>query len=214
MNTLMMQMRHTAHELRVTLDHVLQGGEASLVPQNNENKPVSFLSEPEAEMSAIHDIPEVRATAHSKQLGQLLSIWEEKETGVPLWRSWLLFCLFQDDHNFLYLSEHLRVPKNLYERMAEVTDYKKYTSALLMIIFDRETLATHSVQGRRNTINGEDSQKPQLPPEILRSIIGKKASQWASSVHVLLFLNTRSSSRSRVGQVRRWPQPNKDGHPH
>ncbi|XP_011612233.1 uncharacterized protein isoform X1 [Takifugu rubripes] len=134
MNTLMMQMRHTAHELRVTLDHVLQGGEASLVPQNNENKTVSFLNEPEAEMSAIHDIPE-------------------------------------DDHNFLYLSEHLRVPKNLYERMAEVTDYKKYTSALLMIIFDRETLATHSVQGRRNTINGEDSQKPQLPPEILRSII-------------------------------------------
>lgn len=98
--------------------------------------------------------------------------------------------------------------------MAEVTDYKKYTSALLMIIFDRETLATHSVQGRRNTINGEDSQKPQLPPEILRSIIGKKASQCASSVHVLLFLNTRSSSRSRVGQVRCWSQPNKDGHPH
>lgn len=81
MNTLMMQMRHTAHELRVTLDHVLQGGESSLVPQNNENKTVSFLSEPEAEMSAIHDIPEVRATAHSKQLRQLLSIWEEKETG-------------------------------------------------------------------------------------------------------------------------------------
>lgn len=68
--------------------------------------------------------------------------------------------------------------------MAGVTDYKKYTSALLMIIFDRETLATHSVQGRRNTINGEDSQKPQLPPEILRSIIGKKALQCAPSGHI------------------------------
>lgn len=103
--------------------------------------------------------------------------------------SWVLFCLlFQDDHNFLYLSENLRVPKNLYERMAEVTDYKKYTSALLMILFDRETLATHSVQGRRNTVNGEDSQKPQLPPEILRSIIGKKTSQrW-------FFLNTAGES--------------------
>lgn len=88
MNTLMMQMRHTAHELRVTLDHVLQGGEASLVPPNNENKTVSFLSEPEAEMSAIHDIPEVRATAHSKQRGQQLSIWEEKET-VALLTSFL-----------------------------------------------------------------------------------------------------------------------------
>lgn len=64
MNTLMMQMRHTAHELRVTLDHVLQGGEASMAPQSSENKAMSFLSEPEPEMSAIHNIPEVR-TWHS-----------------------------------------------------------------------------------------------------------------------------------------------------
>lgn len=78
MNTLMMQMRHTAHELRVTLDHVLQGGEASMVPQNNENKTVSFLSETEAEMSAIHDIPEVRATAQSPQENLDFTL-EEKE---------------------------------------------------------------------------------------------------------------------------------------
>lgn len=62
MNTLMLQMRHTAHELRVTLGHVLQGGETSMAPQSNDNKTVPFLSEPEAEMSAIHDIPEVWAT--------------------------------------------------------------------------------------------------------------------------------------------------------
>ncbi|XP_026204465.1 uncharacterized protein LOC113154455 [Anabas testudineus] len=134
MNTLMMQMRHTAHELRVTLDHVLQGGEGSLAPQNSHDESISFLSEPEAEMRVAHNIPE-------------------------------------DDHNFLYLAENLRVPKNLYERIAEIADYKKYTSALLMILFDRETLATHSLQGRRNTFTGEDSHKPQLPPEILRSII-------------------------------------------
>lgn len=67
MNTLMLQMRHTAHELRVTLDHVLQGGETSLASQNNDNKTIPFLSEPEAEMSAIHDIPEVWATAQLLQ---------------------------------------------------------------------------------------------------------------------------------------------------
>lgn len=134
MNTLMMQMRHTAHELRVTLDHVLQGDGAAVAPQNAQDETVSFLNEPEAEMRAVHNIPE-------------------------------------DDHNFLYLSETLRVPKNLYERIAEIADYKKYTSALLMILFDRETLATHSLQGRRNTFTGEDCPKPQLPPEILRSII-------------------------------------------
>lgn len=65
------------------------------------------------------------------------------------------------------------MPKNLYERIAEMADYKKYTSALLMILFDRETLATHSLQGRRTTFSGDDCPKPQLPPEILRSIIGE-----------------------------------------
>nr|XP_040060466.1 uncharacterized protein LOC120835514 isoform X1 [Gasterosteus aculeatus aculeatus] len=134
MNTLMMQMRHTAHELRVTLDHVIQGGEAAAAAQTSQDENVSFLAESGAEMTEELDIP-------------------------------------QDDQNFLYLSEHLRVPKNLYMRIAEFADYKKYTSALLMILFDRETLATHSLQGRRNTFTGEDCHKPQLPPEILRSLI-------------------------------------------
>ncbi|KAM3621430.1 uncharacterized protein V6R79_011054 [Siganus canaliculatus] len=125
MNTLMMQMRHTAHELRVTLDHVLRGGEAAVLPHNSQGDGVSFLNEPDED----------------------------------------------DDHSFLYLAENLRVPKNLYERIAEIGDFKKYTSALLMILFDRETLATHSLQGRRNTFTGDDCAKPQLPPEILSSII-------------------------------------------
>lgn len=141
MNTLMMQMRHTAHELRVTLDHVLQGGEASVEPQNSQSETVSFLNESEAEMRAIHNMAE-------------------------------------DEHSFLYLSENLRVPKNLYERIAEMADYKKYTSALLMILFDRETLATHSLQGRRTTFSGDDCPKPQLPPEILRSIIDHVAAKF------------------------------------
>ncbi|XP_041634223.1 uncharacterized protein LOC121503738 isoform X2 [Cheilinus undulatus] len=141
MNTLMMQMRHTAHELRVTLDHVLQGGEAAVTPQNSQDETMSFLAEPEAEMRAVHNIPE-------------------------------------DDHNFLYLAENIRVPKNLYERIAEIGDYKKYTSALLMILFDRETLATHSLQGRRNTFTGEDCHKPQLPPEILSSLIDHVAAKF------------------------------------
>lgn len=61
MNTLMMQMRHTAHELRVTLDHVLQGGEGTVAPQNSHDETISFLAEPETEMRVAHNIPEVRA---------------------------------------------------------------------------------------------------------------------------------------------------------
>lgn len=61
MNTLMMQMRHTAHELRVTLDQVLQGGDAAAAPQNSHDESIAFLAETEAEMRAVHNIPEVRA---------------------------------------------------------------------------------------------------------------------------------------------------------
>ncbi|CAG5980321.1 uncharacterized protein ACNS7B_005299 isoform 1-T2 [Menidia menidia] len=141
MNTLMMQMRHTAHELRVTLDHVLHGGEAPVAPQNLDESS-SFLTEPEAQMRTLHHIPE-------------------------------------DEHNFLYLSESLRVPKNLYERVAEIADYKKYVSGLLMILFDRDTLATHCLQGRKNTFTGEDCHKPPLPPEILKGLIDHVADRFA-----------------------------------
>ncbi|XP_044022441.1 uncharacterized protein LOC122861693 isoform X2 [Siniperca chuatsi] len=159
MNTLMMQMRHTAHELRVTLDHVLQGGEAAVAPQNSQDESISFLAEPEAEMRVVHNIPE-------------------------------------DDHNFLYLSETLRVPKNLYERVAEIADYKKYTSALLMILFDRETLATHSLQGRRNTFTGEDCQKPQLPPEILRDHVAVKFG--VDSSHIKTAIRTKLNNEDKL----------------
>ncbi|XP_017263629.1 uncharacterized protein LOC108231221 [Kryptolebias marmoratus] len=140
MNTLMLQMRHTAHELRVTLDHVLNGGEAAVTSQNPEEV-VTFLPEPEVQMRTVDNIPE-------------------------------------DDPNFIYLSESLRVPKNLYERIAEIADYKKYISALLMILFDRDTLATHCLQGRKNSLIGEESHKPALPPEILKGLMDHVAAKF------------------------------------
>lgn len=133
----------------------------------------------------------------------------------------------QDDHNFLYLAENLRVPKNLYERIAEMADYKKYTSALLMILFDRETLATHSLQGRRTTFSGDDCPKPQLPPEILRSIIGGLAplnfKHSQQSRITCVFINPvgwdwseyfAPTFRSRGRQVQRWPEPDQNCDPH
>lgn len=84
------------------------------------------------------------------------------------------FFPLQDNNNILFLAENLRIPRNLYEPIAEIADYKKYISALLMILFDRETLATHSLQGRRGA--GDECHKPQLPPDILKGIIGKKKS--------------------------------------
>lgn len=50
-------------------------------------------------------------------------------------------------------------------------DFKKYISAMLMVLFDRETLGTHSLQGRRCNIAKEETQKPQLPPDIMRGLL-------------------------------------------
>ncbi|XP_047204631.1 uncharacterized protein LOC124857423 [Girardinichthys multiradiatus] len=139
MNTLMMQMRHTANELRVTLDHVLHGGEAAVEPQNPDEA-VPFLSE-----SGVHNIPE-------------------------------------DDINFVYLAENVKVPKDLYDRVADISDYKKYVGALLMIIFDRDTLATHCLQGRKNNFTGEDSHKPPLPRDILKNLMDHVAERFGVDI--------------------------------
>ncbi|KAM4582995.1 uncharacterized protein V3H82_006927 isoform 2-T3 [Fundulus diaphanus] len=159
MNTLMMQMRHTANELRVTLDHVLHGGEAAVEPQNR-NEAVNFLSDREVHVGRVHNIPE-------------------------------------DD--FVYLAENIRVPKDLYERVADIADFKKYVGALLMIIFDRDTLATHCLQGRKNNFTGEDSHKPPLPPEILRSLMDHVAEKFAvDSTQIKYAIRTKLNNEDKL----------------
>ncbi|XP_077582180.1 uncharacterized protein LOC144202926 [Stigmatopora nigra] len=176
MNTLMVEMRHTAHELRATLDNVLQGTDPMMAENNSHDENVTFLSEHAADIVAVGDEPE-------------------------------------DGSNFLYLAENIRVPKNLYEHIGEISDYKKYTTALLMMLFDRETLATHSLQGRRNSMNGEDFPKPQLPPDILRSIIehvsvkfGIDGSMVKSAIRTKLN-NEDKLLKKRLGWVKAEPKP-------
>ncbi|XP_066554202.1 protein insensitive [Amia ocellicauda] len=79
-------------------------------------------------------------------------------------------CDMQMDDIFLELPGGLKVQKNLYNRIS-TTDFKKYTSELLVLVFNRETLATHSLQGRKSSNSKEDFQKPPLPSEELANII-------------------------------------------
>ncbi|XP_015248105.1 PREDICTED: uncharacterized protein LOC107096114 isoform X1 [Cyprinodon variegatus] len=161
MNTLMMQMRHTANELRVTLDHVLHGGEAVVEPQNH-NEPVTFLGESQVHVGGVHNIPE-------------------------------------DDLNFVYLAENIRVPKDLYERVADMSDFKKYVGALLMILFDRDTLATHCLQGRKNNFTGEESHKPPLPPEILKSLMDHVAEKFGvDSTQIKYAIRTKLNNEDKL----------------
>lgn len=171
MNTLMMQMRHTAHELRVTLNHVLQEREETLIQQTSQDETLSFSTPPEAEIREVHQLSEVGFFFPSLKF-ILITICSNLLNYNLLFETF--FFPLQDNNNILFLAENLRIPRNLYEPIAEIADYKKYISALLMILFDRETLATHSLQGRRGA--GDECHKPQLPPDILKGIIGKKKS--------------------------------------
>ncbi|XP_010879382.1 uncharacterized protein LOC105016914 [Esox lucius] len=76
-----------------------------------------------------------------------------------------------EDANYIHLPGGLRVPRKLYKGVSEIKDFKKYISAMLLVLFDRETLGTHSLQGRRCNIAKEETQKPQLPPEIMKSLL-------------------------------------------
>uniref|UniRef100_A0A1A8JLM5 BEN domain-containing protein n=2 Tax=Nothobranchius TaxID=28779 RepID=A0A1A8JLM5_NOTKU len=164
MNTLMMQMRHMTHELRVTLDQVLHGGEPPVTPQNPDET-LTFLPGPEVQMRTVDNIPE-------------------------------------DELNFCYLAENLRVPKHLYERVAEIGDYKKYISALLMILFDRDTLATHCLLGRKNT-TGEDSHKPPLPPEILKGLMDHVAEKFGvDSTQIKNAIRTKLNNEDKLMKKR------------
>lgn len=74
MNNLMIQMRHTAHELRVTLDHVLQGGEAGVAPPTAD-EPISFLAEPEAQMRAASNVSDVSVTIKETYLKEKIAFF-------------------------------------------------------------------------------------------------------------------------------------------
>ncbi|KAL0978129.1 hypothetical protein UPYG_G00166520 [Umbra pygmaea] len=76
----------------------------------------------------------------------------------------------EEDANYIHLPGGLRVLKKLYKGVSEIKDFKKYISALLLMLFDRETLGTHSLQGRRCNIAKEETKKPQLPPDIMKGL--------------------------------------------
>ncbi|KAG7246250.1 hypothetical protein CRUP_007229, partial [Coryphaenoides rupestris] len=58
MNGLMLQMRHTAHELRATLDQVRQGNSDAISPQGPAEEEISLVADPDEEMRIPYHIAE------------------------------------------------------------------------------------------------------------------------------------------------------------
>lgn len=89
-----------------------------------------------------------------------------------------------------------------------------------MILFDRDTLATHCLQSRKSSLIGEDNHKPALPPEILKGFMGKLEDTNPCWVSVNLTVKARlcfvffPPLRTRCREVWRRQQPNKNRNPH
>ncbi|XP_058844688.1 uncharacterized protein LOC117964105 isoform X2 [Acipenser ruthenus] len=75
------------------------------------------------------------------------------------------------EDRILELPGGLRVQKTVLYNRISATDFKKYTSGLLTAVFNRDILATHSLQGRKSSNGKVDHQKPPLPSEALANLI-------------------------------------------
>ena len=64
MNGLMLQMRHTAHDLRATLDQVRQGTSDAISSQGLAEEEISLVTDPEGEMRIPYHIAEVNIHAN------------------------------------------------------------------------------------------------------------------------------------------------------
>lgn len=84
-----------------------------MASQNNDNKTVPFLSEPEAEMSANHDIPEVWATAEltAVELPFFLKRKGEMISSVAFLSSFLSVFSFRTTTTFCICQRICEYPK-------------------------------------------------------------------------------------------------------
>lgn len=77
-------MRHTAHELRVTLDHVLQTNEPPVTQSNAQDESLSYISEPDNDMRAVHNVPEVQNIPPAHTMPAVLNLPEVRTQAVQV----------------------------------------------------------------------------------------------------------------------------------
>jgi len=68
------------------------------------------------------------------------------------------------------LGGGVRIKRSQFERI-NTQDFKKITSELLLVTFGRETLASHSLKGRK--VPNSETSKEALPAHTVSVLIGK-----------------------------------------
>ncbi|KAG7472480.1 hypothetical protein MATL_G00109340 [Megalops atlanticus] len=160
--TLLMKIEKLQAELKYER-HCRMMAEKELKECKEMNNLMAQMRDSVCELRAVLDRARQECEDDQTGSGDSMCVMEQALSGVPE------NCA-QDD-TFTELPGGLKVLKSQYNRISETTDFKKYTSALLMLVFNRETLATHSLQGRKSSNSKEDFQKPPLPSELLANII-------------------------------------------
>ena len=73
------------------------------------------------------------------------------------------------------LSGGLRVKKALIDRI-NCTNYKRYVAEILVIVFGRKMLVTHSLNGRKASNGTDPTVEEALPAETVEQLIGMSSS--------------------------------------
>ncbi|KAK7174932.1 hypothetical protein R3I93_001975 [Phoxinus phoxinus] len=106
--------------------------------------------------------------------------------------------------DFINLGEGVRIKRSQFDRI-NTQDFKKFTSELFLVTFGRETLATHSLNGRKAP-NAETSKEalPAHTVSVLIDYIQKKFS--VSSSDVKAVIRTKLNNEDKLLKKRNLPE--------
>ncbi|XP_039513305.1 BEN domain-containing protein 6-like isoform X1 [Pimephales promelas] len=109
----------------------------------------------------------------------------------------------QED-DYINLGEGVRIKKCQFDKI-NPQDFKKFTNELLLVIFGRETLATHSLNGRKAS-NAETSKEalPAHKVSILIDYIQKKFNVSTSNIKAVI--RTKLNNEDKLFKKRNLPE--------
>ncbi|XDV25678.1 hypothetical protein PO909_029554 [Leuciscus waleckii] len=98
--------------------------------------------------------------------------------------------------DYINLGEGVRIKRSQFDRINNTQDFNNFTSKLFLVTFGRETLATHSLNGRKAP-NAETSKEalPAHTVSVLIDYIQKKFSVSSSDVKAVIRTNLNNEDK-------------------
>ncbi|KAL7879003.1 hypothetical protein AOLI_G00099770 [Acnodon oligacanthus] len=104
--------------------------------------------------------------------------------------------------NFICLRQDVNIKKTLYNQINS-RDYKKFTCELLLVIFGRETLATHSLNGRKAANAVSETIKEALPANKVSILIDHVQQKFnVSASEIKAVIHTKLNNEDKLWKKR------------